>query len=187
MPLPHFSAVSSHNEKWEPVYKSLFEITFALPPVLGRTTDEVKLMLENANSIALPLTPDIEVKDQRFKFSTRAFVTLPKQTHVADLSVKFSLNANDKNAVFVWNVLKAWYDLAWNAATGETHLKSEMCGSIVVNVHNKKGDVIRRVTYRNVQIFSISQWDLGWEDSSAFQDAEAKFVADYFEDLYTDK
>lgn len=187
MALPHFANILSHNSNEEPVYKALFELTFDLPPILGRTIDDVKLMLENARNITLPLTPDIEVQTQRFKFSTRAYVTLPSQTHVADLSINFNLNENDKNAVFVWNILKAWYDLAWNSQTGETHTKREMIGNIIVNQHNKKGQVIRRVTYKNVQLVGVSEIELNWDSPTEILECSGKFIADYWEDLYIDQ
>ena len=186
MALPHFSNVLSHSQNWEPIYKALFEIQFDLPAILGRTTDEVRLLLENARSIQLPLTPAIEITTQRFKFSTRAYVTLPTETHVADLSILFNLNENDKNAVFVWNIMKAWYDLAWNSQTGETHTKKEMVGNIVVNQHNKKGQVIRRVTYRNVQLLGIDAMELSWDKTQEIAESTVTYVADYWEDLYID-
>jgi len=185
--VPHFSNVLSHNQNNEPVYKALFEITFDLPATLGRTTEEVRLMLENARNISLPVTPDIEVKTQNFKFSTRAYVTLPTQTHIADFEIKFNLNESEKNAVFVWNILKSWYDLAWNSQTGETHTKREMIGSIIVNQHNKKGQVIRRVTYHNCQMIGISQVDLDWDAPTEILECSAKWCADYWEDLYIDQ
>lgn len=184
--LPHFSNVLSHNQLYEPVYKSLFEITFDLPPILGRTTTEVQLMLENARNITLPVTPDIEVTNQRFKYSTRAYVTLPTETHIADLAITFNLNENDKNAIFVWNILKAWYDLVWNSQTGETHIKREIVGRIIVNQHNKKGQVVRRVTYNNVQIFGIDGTELSWDDTNQILETSARFCSDYWEDIYID-
>jgi hypothetical protein len=185
--LPFFANILSSNQDFEPVYAALFEITFDLPAILGRTTTEVQLLLENARNISLPLTPDIEVQTQRFKFSTRAYVTLPTQTHVADLSVNFNLNENDRNGVYVWNILKAWYDLAWNSQTGETHTKREMVGNIIVNQHNKSGQVIRRVTYINCQIFGISEIELSWEETTKLLECSARWVCDYYEDLYIDQ
>jgi hypothetical protein len=187
MPLPHYSNVSSHNSKWEPVWKSLFEVTFSLPDVLNRTTDEVKLMLENATSINLPVTPALDTAVQRYKYSTRVFVGMPKETHIQDLSIKMNVNQNDRNSMFTWAILKSWYDLMWNSQTGETHVKADTCGTIVVNMHDKKGRVMRRVTYRNVQITELNGWDLAWEDTNAILDVDAKFVADYFEDIYLDR
>lgn len=187
MPLPHFSNISSHNENWEPVYKALFEITFDLPKSLGRPSQDVVLLLENSRSINLPLTPDLEVKTQRFKYSTRTYVGPPAQTHVEGITVKFNLNQNDKNAVYVWNVLKAWYDKVWNSQTGELHTKRDIVGSIVVNQHDRTGKIIRRVTYRNVQIIGIDGIDLDWDTTTDILEVSARFVADYFDDLYIDQ
>jgi hypothetical protein len=182
--LPQFSNVLSHNSKDEAVYKALFEITFDLPPILGATATEARLLLENALNITLPMTPDLEIKTQRFKFSTRAYVTLPPETHLSDVSITFNINENDNKAVFVWNTLKAWYDLAWNSQTGETHTKREMTGNIIINQHNKKGQVIRRVTYKNTQIIGLSDMELNWDSTSDILDCTAKFIADYWEDIY---
>lgn len=186
--IPFFTNVLSHNENWEPVYKALFEITFDFPPILGRSATDVRLALENANAVNLPLTPDIEVVAQRFKYSTRAFVTLPKETHIQDLSIKFNLNEDDKGRVYIFNMLKAWYDLVWNSQDGTTHTKREIVGTIIVNQHNKKGKVIRRVTYKNVQIIGLAPIELAWENpAEILVDYEAKFVSDFFEDLYIDQ
>lgn len=184
MALAHFNNILSHNQNNEPIYKALFELSFDLPSILGASPDEAKLLLENARNITLPLTPDIEVQVQRFKYSTRAYVTLPSETHIADLSINFNLNENDKNSVFVWKTLKRWYDLAWNSQTGETHTKREMIGRIIVNVHNKKGKVIRRVEYNNVQIVGIQEWELNWDSPTEILECTAKFIADYWYDLY---
>lgn len=184
MGLAHFNNVISHNQNNEPIYKALFEITFDLPPLIGASMDELKLLLENARNITLPLTPDIDIVTQRFKFSTRAYVTMPSQTHIEDLSITFNINESENNNILVWKTLKKWYDLVWNSQTGEQHTKREMIGKIIVNVHNKKGKVIRRVEYMNVQIVGISDWEFDWESTGEIMEAEGKFVADYWYDLY---
>jgi len=184
MALSHFSNVLTANSLDEAVYKALFEITFDLPAILGRTVTEAQLMLENARNITLPLTPDLEVATQRFKYSTRTYVTLPSQTHISDLSITFNMNENDKLSVFTWEILKSWYDLAWNSQTGETHTKKEMVGNIIVNQHNKKGQIIRRVTYHNVQIVGISEIELNWDGPTEILECSGKFVADYWSDVY---
>lgn len=184
MALPHFSSVNSHLSQDEPLYKGLFEITFDLPPILGATTQEVQYLLENARNISLPLTPDIELQTQRFKFSTRTFVSLPTETHIADLSITFNFNENTQNAVYVWNTLKKWYDLVWNSQTGETHTKREIVGNIIVNCHNKKGQIYRRVTYVNCQILGIDAFEYNWDTPNEIQEGAAKWCADHYVDTY---
>jgi len=56
----------------EVVYLNLFEITFIFPTILQAQGRDPIMQLQQASSVDLNLTPDIAVKDQRFKYSTRA-------------------------------------------------------------------------------------------------------------------
>ena len=192
MPLPHFTQLlmtgspgGPGTNPQEPVYLNLFEITFILPTILQAQGRDPILMLQQASSVALDLTKDIDIKDQRFKYSTRAFLTMPSQTHI-EFDIKFNVNVNQQNSMETWNVLKAWYDLVWNSQNGTLHYKSDIIGTIIVNQHDKKGVVLRRVTFQNAQLRGINSFDLDWTKTSDIHEATAKFVADYWIDEYID-
>lgn len=186
MPLPHFTQLQSTNVNYEPVYPSLFEITFVLPALLQEEGRDPLIMLENATNVDLPLTPDIKPVEQRFKFSTRRYLTLPENTHM-DFDIKFNLNVNEDGAVFIWNTLKSWYDKVWNSQTGSTMYKRDLVGTVVVNQHDKKGFVIRRVTYHNTQLMGIGGTTLDWsQNSDIIGPVDVKFTSDYWTDEYID-
>lgn len=192
MPLPHFTQLlmtgspgGPGTKPQEPVYLNLFEITFILPTILQAQGRDPILMLQQANSVSLDLTKDIDIKDQRFKYSTRAFVTVPNQTHI-EFDIKFNVNVNDQNSMETWNVLKAWYDLVWNSQNGTLHYKSDIIGTIIVNQHDRKGVVLRRVTFQNVQIRGVDGISLAWGTNDIWSDVTGKFVADYWIDEYID-
>lgn len=192
MPLPHFTQLlmtgspgGPGTKPQEPVYLNLFEITFILPTILQAQGRDPILMLQQANSVSLDLTKDIDIKDQRFKYSTRAFVTVPNQTHI-EFDIKFNVNVNDQNSMETWNVLKAWYDLVWNSQNGALHYKSDIIGTIIVNQHDRKGVVLRRVTFQNVQIRGVDGISLAWGTNDIWSDVTGKFVADYWIDEYID-
>lgn len=186
MPLPHFTQLQSTNVNFEPVYPSLFEITFVLPSLLQEEGRDPLVMLENALDVNLPLTPDITATEQRFKFSTRRYLTLPESTH-ADFAIKFNLNVNEDGAVFIWNTLKSWYDKVWNSQNGSTMYKRDLVGTVVVNQHDKKGFVIRRVTYHNAQLLGISDIGLDWSNSAQIMEpVSVNFTSDYWTDEYID-
>jgi hypothetical protein len=168
----------------EPVYLNLFEITFILPTILQAQGRDPLLLLEQAVSVNLDLTKDIEIKDQRFKYSTRAFVTMPTMTHI-EFDIKFNVNVNEKGSMETWNTLKAWYDLVWNSQNGRLHYKSDIIGTIIVNQHDKKGVVLRRVTFQNCQMKGVDTFSLDWGSTEILQ-VSAKFVADYWIDEYID-
>ena len=192
MALPHFTNLLMTGSPGgpgtlpeEPVYLNLFEITFILPTILQAQGRDPIMMLQQATKIGLDLTKDIDVVDQRFKYSTRAFVTTPKQTHY-EFSINFNVNVSPNGNMTVWNTLKSWYDLVWNSQNGSLHYKSDIIGTLIVNTHDRKGVVLRRVTFQNTQIKGISSMDMDWSSGEIWKDVTANFVCDYWIDEYID-
>jgi len=192
MPLPHFTQLlmtgspgGPGTQPQEAVYMNLFEITFIMPIILQAQGRDPIMMLQQATSVDLNLTPAIEETTQRFKYSTRAFLTTPKETHI-DFIIKFNINVTNQGSMEIWNTLKAWYDLVWNSQNGTLHYKSDIIGTIIVNQHDKKGLILRRVTFQNAQIKGVGGLPLQWSSSEIWTDVEANFVADYWVDEYID-
>ena len=193
MPLPHYTQISNLGSPGGPgtlpdevVYTNLFEVTFILPTILQAQKRDPLLLLENATKISLNLTEhDVAEKVQRFKYSTRAFYATPTKTH-GNLAIPFQVNVNNNGSMEVWNTLKAWYDLLFNSQNGSLHYKSDLIGTIVVNQHDKKGVVLRRVTFQNCQLFKISGVDLDWASNGIIENVTADFTYDYFIDEYID-
>ena len=192
MPLPHFTQLLMSGSPGgpgtlpqEPVYKNLFEITFIFPTILQAQGRDPIMTLEQATSVTLDLTPTIETAEQRFKYSTRAFMKLPSKTHV-DFSIKFNINVNQAGNMETWDTLKAWYDLVWNSQNGTVSYKSDIIGTIIVNQHDKKGVILRRVTFQNAQIKTVSAMELDWSSNEIWDGVQADFVADYWVDEYID-
>ena len=193
MPLPHYTQISNLGSPGGPgtlpdevVYTNLFEVTFILPTILQAQKRDPLLLLENATKIALNLTEhDVAEKVQRFKYSTRAFYATPTKTH-GNLSIPFQVNVNNNGSMEVWNTLKAWYDLLFNSQNGSLHYKSDLIGTIVVNQHDKKGVVLRRVTFQNCQMSKLAGYDLDWASNDIIPTVNADFLYDYFIDEYID-
>lgn len=191
MPLPHFTQLEMTgspggpgSKPQEPVFLNLFEITFILPTILTAQKRDSLLLLEQATNITLDLTPEIQAASQRFKYTTRVFLKTPEKTDTA-FDINFNVNVNDAGSMETWNTLKAWYDLVWNSQNGSLHYKADTIATIIVNQHDKKGVVLRRVTFQNAQLSNISSAELKF-DSTDIWSVNAKFVADYWIDEYID-
>lgn len=191
MPLPHFTNLQMTGSPGgpgtnpqEPVYLNLFEITFILPTLLQSQGRDPIMMLQQAKKVTLDLTKDLEIADQKFKYSTRAFMKTPSTTHV-EFAIEFNLNVDDGQRMVIWNTLKAWYDLVWNSQNGSLFYKSDIIGTVIVNQHDKKGVVLRRVTFQNCQIKGVNGFDLSW-DGGDIHSVTANFVSDYWIDEYID-
>jgi hypothetical protein len=194
MPLPHFTQVINSGSPGGPgtlpdevVYLNLFEITFVLPVILQAQGRDPILLLQNATKISIDTTGfDVTAKSQRFKYSTRMFMTSPTKTD-GTLSIPIQVNVNNQGSMETWNTMKAWYDLVFNSQNGSLHYKSDIIGTIIVNQHDKKGVVLRRVTYQNVQITKLGSYDLDWSSNNIIDNSTAEFVYDYFIDEYIDQ
>jgi len=197
MPLPHFTQISNVGSPGGPgtlpdevVYKNLFEVTFILPVILQAQGRDPILLLENATKVdleAAALTAfDIQNVTQRYKYSTRQFLTTPTKTS-GEINIPFQVNVNQEGAMETWNTMKAWYDLVFNSQNGSLHYKSDLIGTIIVNQHDKKGVVLRRVTFQNVQLKKLGGYDLDWSSNDIIKEVTANFVWDYFIDEYIDQ
>jgi hypothetical protein len=197
MPLPHFTQLSNVGSPGGPgtlpdevVYLNLFEITFILPVILQAQGRDPILLLENATKAPLGATNltafDIGQGQQRFKYSTREFLTTPTKTS-GEISIPFQVNVNQQGSMETWTTLKAWYDLVFNSQNGSLHYKSDLIGTIIVNQHDKKGVVLRRVTYQNCQLKSLTGWDLDWSSNAIVTEVIGAFIYDYFIDEYIDQ
>ena len=195
MPLPHFTQLymtgspgGPGTKPQEPVYTNLFEITFLLPVILQAQGRDPVILLQQATTAQIQttsLTRPLENSQQRFKFSTREFLNTPANTD-GSISIKFNVNVNQQLNMETFTILKAWYDLLYNSQNGTMHYKSDLIGTIIVNQHDKKGFVLRRVTYQNCQIGSLDYKDLDWGQQGIIDGITAKFYWDYFIDEYID-
>jgi hypothetical protein len=196
MPLPHFTQISNVGSPGGPgtlpqevVYLNLFEVTIILPVILQAQGRDALLLLENitkAPSFATLTDFSVTNVQQRFKYSTREFLTTPNKTS-GTLTIPFQVNVNQQGSMETWNTFKAWYDLLFNSQNGSLHYKSDLIGTIIVNQHDKKGVVLRRVTFQNCQIQKLAGYDLDWTSQNILDNVNADFVYDYFIDEYIDQ
>ena len=194
MPLPHYTQLQSVGSPGGPgtlpdevVYTNLFEVTFILPVILQAQGRDPLLLLQNTTKVSFnELTAhDIGTATQRFKYSTRVFNTTPTKTDGL-LTIPIQVGVNQQGSIENWNTMRAWYDLVFNSQNGTLHYKSDIIGTIIVNQHDKKGVVLRRVTFQNVQIKKLGGYDLDWSTNTIVDNVPVDFIYDYFVDEFID-
>ena len=146
MALPHYTQSRTSNNKFEPIYPSLFEVTLFSP--LG---DDTAMILEHVKSIGglNNLNPAVETVGQKYKFADRSFAGMPTQTFV-DLTVNFTLNLNDANENFIYNTMRNWYKLIYDPLTGEMGLKKDYTGSGIIVQYDRAGSIFRKITVKDI-------------------------------------
>jgi hypothetical protein len=195
MPLPHFTNLvvagapgGPGTTPQEPVYTNLFEITFVLPTILQSQGRDPIIFLQQALSIDLNTTNiALATSEQRWKYTTRKFLNAgPTTTSIDSLQVKFNVNVNNSGSMETWAGLRAWYDLGWNSQDGYLHYKADTIGTMIVNQHDKKGLVLRRVTFQNCQLKSVTSPTMDYANQTILGDVTADFCCDYWVDEYID-
>lgn len=195
--LPHFRLSQASMQSFEPIYKNLFEVRITPPAAIrtGTPWENSQLILDNLITIGgiggIEKIPGTVT--QKYKGATRSYAaSLPTETF-ADVTLSFEVNLDNQNSVYVYKALKAWSDLVYNPLTGELGLKQEYAGtaddptSMTVLVYNKKGIVIKQITFRQVfpttslnTVFDSLSYDTGTQIS---QVTNLTFRADYWDNI----
>lgn len=146
MPLPHYTQSRASTQRFEPIQPNLFEVTIFSP--LG---DDTGLILESVKNIGglNALNPTVDAIGQKYKFADRSYAGMPSQTF-ADITVNFTLNLNDANENYIYNIFRNWYKLIYDPQTGEMGLKKDYVGSMIIVQYNRAGDIFRKITLKDV-------------------------------------
>jgi len=144
MPLPHYTQSKASNNRYEPIYPSLFEATIFTP--FG---DDTNLILQHVKSVGglNNLNPPVEPVVQKYKFADRSYLGMPTETFV-NLNFVFTLNLNDANENYIYNAMRNWYKLGYDPLTGEMGLKNDYVGSMIIVQYNRAGDIFRKITFK---------------------------------------
>ena len=175
--LPHYTQVKAANRKEEPIYTNLFECTFQLPPSVG----DGDILTQSAKSVGLPTHPEVGTVVQNFKHSQRTYLTFPSETGFST-DVVFNVNLNENNSPYVFAKLDELYNLSYNPATGETALKQDYAFTLSVDVHNKVGEVLRRVVMKDCKLTNLTDMELDWTDADSIFEVTASIHCDHYDD-----
>lgn len=178
--LPHFKNSKAAVEKYEPVYKNLFEVTVLPPAAAGAGT----LLLEHVISISgLNTEKGQEKVEQSFKGAKRSYLAATPTDTVVAFDVTFSLNLNNNNEMYIYKTLRDWKRLGYNPLNGEMGLKKDYSDAkVLVNMYNRVGDIYWSRTFHDVFIVNdLPAFDLDYADSTPLE-ITVSFNSDWWSD-----
>ncbi|NBU48080.1 MAG: hypothetical protein EBS34_11705 [Flavobacteriales bacterium] len=145
--LPYWTNSLAAREFYEPIYQNQFEVILNPPPVI--TGSEVALLVEHVTKLSgLPeINSAGDLVEQRYKFATRSYAGATPDRTTADLELTFTVNLNEENNAYIYNILRAWNDIVYNPLTGSQGLKRDYVGSMSVHVSNKTGEIFREWSF----------------------------------------
>lgn len=151
MALPYWNNSRASTNYYEPVFQNQFEVILTPPATI--TGPNVSLLVEHVTKLSgLPENNSTgqSLATQAYKFATRSYAAaLPDKTY-ADLVLNFTVNLNETNDAYIYNILRAWNDIVYNPLTGKQGLKKDYVGSMSVHMTDKSGAIFREWNFPGI-------------------------------------
>jgi hypothetical protein len=176
--LPYWTNSLASREYYEPIYTNQFEVILTPPPVI--TGSEVALLVEHVTKLSgLPeINSAGDLVEQKYKFATRSYAGAVPDTTTADLSLTFTVNLNEENNAYIYNILRAWNDILYNPLTGSQGLKRDYVGSMSVHVSNKTGEIFREWSFPSIiPMDKLTEIELDYTSNDVYE-VTMKYRAD---------
>lgn len=184
--LPHIRSIKSGINKWDPVHRSIFELSFELPtPIQGLFQEENIILSQQVVSVTGldALQKTTAVGEQKFYGVTVSYLNPTLETTAADLQVVFNLNLRNVTDNFVLKIFRAWENLSYDLSDGTRSIKSDYCcSSLKIAEGNRNGDVWRSYEFKDVMLTGVEGLnELNYTNNEAAQ-LTCSFRSDYWYD-----
>lgn len=153
MALPHIKHSSPINPDWEAVTNNYFEVSIIPPQSIANAggQDIQQLLLKSVQSIGGldGVNPSVEAFTQKYKFSDRSYPGVPTQTFM-DLTLTFTMNLRDITDNYIYNALRAWTKMIYNANDGRMSIGNVYRGQMIIRQADRAGHVWRQITCNRI-------------------------------------
>lgn len=185
--LPHIKNSQAGNNRQDPNYKNMFEVYFTIPEALmDRFGNDVAVLTEQVQKVTGlgGLDKGPAKTTQKFMGTTRTFLNSKLEETSHEITISFALNLRKRTDNYIYKLFKAWNNLCYNKATGETTLKEEYCSDwFKVVVANRAGDIYRQILYHDMIMFDgIDGLDELDYSSNDLAEITIKFASDWADD-----
>ena len=165
MALSHFSHYQNSTaatQMWEVVSPALFEVWFRFPEIMNQYTkhdfvgkkESVTYLFEHVRSISGldGLTPTVGNVVQKFKFAERHYAAAGPDKTSLELTITFTLNLNEFHQNYIYNMLRAWYNLIYNPQNGRMLTKKQYAEKSYMDIYEFDRD---GAIWRHVKCFNF--------------------------------
>ena len=187
--LPHITNSTAGRNKYEVLYKNIFEVMFTLPVAIqGEFGSDTALITEHVLTVggldALDKAPEASTT-QKFMGTTRTYLNSGVDDTSAEITIKLSLNLRNAVDNYIYKIFRAWSKLGYDIETGEKSLKTEYSADFLqISVGNRRGDIYRRVIFKDMILSKINggMSDLDYSSTSEVMELEITLKSDWWKD-----
>lgn len=142
----HFSGQKVSTSLDQPLHLTKWDTFWVLPQALlakyGSQISILDEMLQDISGLDVDKLPS--TVEQKSRGVSRQFIGTIIDTK-REITIKFEANVDPKTGnIYPYTLFRDWAKLCYDAETGLQTLKSEYVGSLVVNVNDLKGRVLRK-------------------------------------------
>lgn len=188
--LPHITNSEAGRNKYEVLYKNIFEVMFSLPDMVA--TDfgsDTALITEHVLSVGglehLDKAPEANVQ-QNFMGTKRTYLASGIDDTSAEFTIKLSLNLRNAVDNYIYKIFRAWSKLGYDIETGEkVALKKDYTAAFLqISIGNRVGDIYRRVIFKDVILSKINGGldSLDYTQASEVMEMEITLKSDWWKD-----
>lgn len=188
--LPHITNSEAGRNKYEVLYKNIFEVMFTLPDMIAKNFgSDSALITEHVLSVggldALDKSPEAGTT-QKFMGTTRTYLNSGVDDTSAEITIKLSLNLRNAVDNYIYKIFRAWSKLGYDIETGEkVALKKDYTADYLqISIGNRAGDIYRRVIFKDVILSKINggSSDLDYTSMSEPMEMEITLKSDWWKD-----
>lgn len=185
--LPHIKNSQAGNNRQDPNYKNMFEVYFTIPEALmDRFGGDVAVLTEQVQKVTGlgSLDKGPQKTQQKFMGTTRTYLQSKLDDTSHEITITFALNLRKGTDNYIYKLFRAWNELCYNKATGETTLKESYCADwFKIVIANRAGDIYREILFHDmIMVEGISGIDeLDYESTDLVQ-IDVKFASDWADD-----
>lgn len=184
MALPHITNSTAAINKYDPVHKSIFEVSMQFPESDALKGFDTNLLTQHVLTVsgldALYKAPEVE--SQKFMGVDRSFIKPTIGETKANIEIEFSLNLDDSNDNYILNIFRAWAAIGHNIATGSRSRKTDYAAPwLKIRVADRAGNVYQEVIFKDVMLNGALEFDGGLDYTA--DDAltlKVKMVSDWW-------
>lgn len=148
--MPHFknSAASVYN--WEPVFLNQFDVIISPPSIIAGNGYYVDILTEQVKSVSgIPEILPTGVIEQKYLWATRSYSRPVPEATVANIEIAFEVNLNNRNSMYVYEMMRDWAEIQFNPGAGIHGKKADYGGEITVIMYNKAHRIFRQFNFKS--------------------------------------
>ena len=146
----HYQNSTAAREMYEVVSPAMFEVDIKFPDILTEIGGEQSyLMFEHVRSISGldGVTPTVGNVVQKYKFAERHYAAAGPDKTSLELTITYTLNLNNDQQNYIYNMLRRWYNLVYNPQNGQMLKKIEYAKGSKLDIfeHDRGGEIWRQI------------------------------------------